>query len=103
MAQDEVHRNHDEVAVGQADQKIGRGQRGDVIERIVATVDAVGAGGAVSLKDGAGGASIPLLPANTPIGVHSIKFGAAAKGISGDAGWHVTTGGNVSVVVVGSF
>ena len=100
---EEVNKNHNEVAVAQTDQKIGRGQRGDVIERIVVTIDTVGAGGAVSLKDGSGGASIPLVPASTAIGVYSIKFGGAAKGETGNAGWHVTTGANASAIVLGNF
>ncbi len=86
------------VAAGQTDQVLGAtGAAGDWLARIIATV-ATAATSTVSIKDGSG-SSIPILAANTPIGVYSIPIGL----ISANGAWSVTTGAGVTVIASGQF
>ena len=75
----------------------GTGAIGDVINTMILTV-ATAATSTVSIKDGAG-SSIPILAANTPIGVYSITLNV--KSTAG--AWSVTTGAGVSVLATGTF
>lgn len=92
------HNHYETVAASQTDQALGpTGAKGDFLERLVVTVGAA-ATSTVSIKDGAG-ASIPLLPANTPIGVYTVWLG-----IKSTAGaWSVSTGAGATAVAVGYF
>lgn len=93
---------YETVAVSQTDQVMGTsGAVGDYLDRIVCTV-ATAATGTVSIKDGAAGSSIPLLAANTPIGVYAIPLGLKAATVA-NPGWRVTTGAGVTCIAVGRF
>jgi len=95
------HMGYETVAAGQTDQILGdSGQLGDVIERLVLAV-ATAATSTVSIKDGDGSA-IPILAANTAVGVYWIAIGAKCKNAT-TPGWKVTTGAGVSVLAVGYF
>lgn len=86
------------VAASQTDQVIGpSGAAGNILHRIIASV-ATSATGALSIKDGAGGA-ISIIPPNSPVGPYSIEIGA----MSTSGAWKVTTGAGVTCVAVGSF
>lgn len=88
---------YEPVAAGQTDAPLGTGAIGDVLASIVATV-ATEETSAVSVKDG-GGSSIPVLAANTPIGVYSVPLNYTSTA----GGWTVTTGAGVTIVATGSF
>lgn len=91
--------DYEPVAAGQALQVLGpNGNVGDVLERLVVTVNTA-ATSTVSIRDGAGGSDIPIVPANTPIGAFSVHIGARAT----SNGWRVTTGAGAQVVGVGRF
>lgn len=91
--------NFETVAVSQTDQVLGNaGAAGDLLEQLIITV-ATAATSTVSIKDGSGGASIPITVANTAIGVYSVPIGA--KTLTG--GWRVTTGAGATVLAVGKF
>ena len=90
------------IAANQSDSKLGKGEIGDILQRLVVSVSTA-ATSAVSIKDSAGGSAVPIVPVNTPVGVYSVELGIAAKGSSGAQGWHITTGAGVSVVAVGDF
>lgn len=86
------------VAASQTDQVIGpTGAKGDLLEQVIVTVGTA-ATSTVSLKDGSG-SSIPLVAANTPIGVYSITIGARTS----DGAWKVTTGAGATAIAVGKF
>lgn len=88
---------YETVAASQTAQVLGTaGAKGDVIARLIVTV-ATAATGTVTILDGA--TSIPIVAANTPIGVYSIELGLMA--VTGP--WKVTTGAGASVVAVGNF
>jgi hypothetical protein len=88
------------VAAGQTDAALGSGAKGNILSRLVVTVNTA-ATSAVSIKDG-NGSAIPILPANTPIGVYSVDIGAIAVAAT-TPGWKVTTGAGVSVLAIGKF
>ena len=93
--------DYEEVAASQADQVLGAtGAQGDILERVVMTVTTA-LTSAVSIKDG-NGSAIPLLAANTPIGVYNAEIGARAKN-SVTPGWKITTAAGVSAVGIGKF
>jgi hypothetical protein len=93
-----LNMDYEAVAASQSDQVLGAsGAAGDVLERLIVTVDTA-ATGTVSIKDGAGSA-MPITTANTPIGVYSVEI--AAKSSAG--AWKVTTGAGATVVAVGRF
>jgi len=88
---------YESVAASQTDQVLGgTGSIGDRLHRLVVTV-ATAATSAVSIKDGA--TSIPVVPANTPIGVYTVDVGAQSQ----NGAWSVTTAAGVSVIAVGDF
>lgn len=89
------------VAASQTDQVLGTGNRGDLLERLIVTVNTA-ATSTVSIKDGSAGSTINIMPANTGVGVYSIQIGARCSAAS-NPGWRVTTGAGVTVVAVGSF
>lgn len=90
--------NYETVAASQTDQVLGTtGSIGDFISRLIVTV-ATAATSTVSIKDGAGSA-IPILAANTPIGVYVVEVGAR----SASGAWSVTTGAGATVLAVGKF
>lgn len=94
--------DYETVAASQTDQVLGpTGKAGDILQLLVITVNTA-ATSAVSIKDGAGGAAIPIVPANTPIGVYSIWIGARAV-TQASGGWRVTTAAGVTVMAVGKF
>ena len=91
------------VAVSQTAQELaGAGQsggKGDVIKCVIASVDTAGAGAAATVTDGS--TEIPLVPASTPVGVHTIIF---EEGLVAQTGpWKATTGANVTLIVIGDF
>lgn len=89
---------YETVAASQADQALGAtGAKNDHLARLIVTV-ATSATSTVSLKDGSGGA-IPIVAANTPIGVYVIEMGVDSV----DGAWKVTTGAGATVLAVGDF
>lgn len=91
--------DHQAVAASATDQVLGdTGAAGDYLYAITFTVTAVGAGGAASIKDGAG-AAVPIIPASAPIGVYNIAF----KARSTSGAWKVTTGADVTAFARGIF
>lgn len=90
--------SYETVAASQTDQVLGTvGAAGDLLHRLVVTV-ATAATSTVSVKDGAG-AAIPIVAANTPIGVYSVELNT--RSLVG--AWSVTTGAGATVVAVGDF
>lgn len=90
--------SYETVAASQTDQVLGTvGTAGDLLHRLVVTV-ATAATSTVSVKDGAG-AAIPIVAANTPIGVYSVELNT--RSLVG--AWSVTTGAGATVVAVGDF
>lgn len=90
------------VAAGATDDRFGTtGAQSDLLERMICTVSAA-ATSAVSIKDGAAGSAIPILAANTPIGVYVVELRIRAK-TSANGGWLVTTAAGVTVIVSGQF
>ena len=91
------------VAVSQTAQVIaGAGQagaKGDIIKRVIASVDTAGAGAAATITDGS--TAIPLVPASSAVGVHTVDFGEGLVAQTGP--WKATTGGNVTLIVIGDF
>lgn len=71
----------------------------DFLARVVVSV-ATSATSAASIKDGTAGSAIPLVPANTPVGVYSIELGIESKATGG---WFVTTAAGVSILAIGDF
>jgi len=97
-----THTDYEAVAAGQSDQILGPvGAVGDVLERLIVSVNTLGAGGAVSIKDGSGSA-IPITSATTPVGVYTVVLGARCVNPT-TPGWKVTTGANATAVAVGRF
>ncbi len=96
-----LQNRYETVAVSQTDQAMGTaGAAGDKIYSIVATVITSGANGTLVLTDGS--TAYTLVPASTPLGVHTINFGIA--GITSATGaWKVTTGSACTAVVTGEF
>lgn len=89
---------YETVAASQTDQVLGAsGAARDWLQRLIVTIGTA-ATSAVSIKDGAG-SDIPIVPANTPIGVYSIEIGAPSTA----GAWKVTTGAGATAVAVGSF
>jgi len=88
---------YESVAASQTDQVLGgTGAIGDRLHRLVVTV-ATAATGTVSIKDGT--TAIPIVPANTPIGVYTVEIGAQSQ----HGAWSVTTGAGATVLAVGDF
>jgi hypothetical protein len=77
----------------------GAGAKGDILKCIVASVDTAGAGAAATITDGSN--EIPLVPASSPVGVHTINFGDGL--IAQTEPWKVTTGANVTIIAIGTF
>jgi len=96
--------DYETVAASQTDQVLGAtGAPGDVLVRLVITV-ATALTAAVSIKDGAGGAAIPILP-NSPgggVGVYVVDLEIAGV-TAASGGWRVTTGAGSTVVASGHF
>jgi len=93
--------DYEAVAASQTDQVLGpTGALGDILERVTMTVTTA-ATSAVSIKDG-NGSAIPLLAANTPIGVYWAEIGARAKNAT-TPGWKITTAAGVAAVGIGKF
>lgn len=91
------------VAASVTDQKLGGGdaaRNGDFINRLVCVV-ATAATSTVSIKDGAGGASISILPANVGGGIGTYPI--PLEILSNAGHWHITTGAGVTVVACGRF
>lgn len=90
--------DYETIAAGQTDQVIGpAGAAGDILQRLIVTVDTA-ATGTASIKDGSGSA-IPITAANTPIGVYIVEIGARSR----SGAWKVTTGAGATAVAVGAF
>ena len=89
---------YETVAAAQTDKAVGSAKVGTVIARLLVSV-ATAVTSTVSIKDGDGSA-IPLVAANTAVGIYSVEVGMAAKNAT-TPGWKVTTGAGVSVIVIG--
>ncbi len=93
--------DYETVAVSQTDQILGQtGRVGDILEMLIVTVSTA-ATSTVSIKDG-NGSAIPVVAANTAIGVYSVNIGARCTATT-TPGWKVTTGAGATVVAVGKF
>lgn len=89
---------YETVAASQTDQVLGiAGSHGDLLHALVITV-ATAASSTVSIKDGSG-AAIPVLAANTAIGVYRAEFNTRST----NGAWSVTTGAGATVVALGDF
>jgi len=98
MSREQFNTEYETIAVSQTDQVLGgSGAVGNLLERLVVTV-ATAATSTVSVKDGSGSA-VPILAANTPIGVYSVRLGMR----SSSGAWKVTTGAGATVVAIGNF
>lgn len=73
------------------------GQQGDILENLIVDVGTA-ATSAVSLKDG-GDTAVEIVPANTPIGVYSLRIHAKSR----TGAWQVTTAAGVRVMATGRF
>lgn len=95
-----------EIAASQTDSELkgsGEGGKGDIIKKIIFSVDTAGAGSAASIKDGTN--AIPVIPASSPVGVHVVDFSSSNGDglISQNGSWKITTGANVTAIVIGDF
>lgn len=100
QAQGMPQTDYETVAVSQTDQVMGTtGTIGDILETLVISVSTA-ATGTVSIKDGSGGASIPITAANTPIGVYWVRLNMRSQAAGG---WRVTTGAGATAIAVGRF
>ena len=89
--------DYETVAASQTAQVLGTaGSIGDFISRLIVTVGTA-ATSTVALLDNA--TSIPILAANTPIGVYVVEIGAR----SASGAWKITTGAGATVLAVGKF
>ena len=89
--------DYETVAASQTAQVLGTaGSVGDFISRLIVTVGTA-ATSTVALLDNA--TSIPILAANTPIGVYVVEIGAR----SASGAWKITTGAGATVLAVGKF
>lgn len=95
------HADHVEIAASQTDFVLGSARTGNVLERLVVTVDTADATSEVTIKDGDGSA-IPIVPPSAPIGVYSVEIGAINTAKT-SPGWKVTTLAGVTVMAVGRF
>jgi hypothetical protein len=90
---------YETVAAGSADQVMGTtGAVGDWLESLILTVSAA-ATSTVEIDDGTAAGAIPVLAANTPIGVYVVKLQLRSR----VGGWRVTTGAGVSAIATGDF
>lgn len=93
---------YETVAASQSDQVLGpNGGKGNILERLI-IVPATTSPGAVSIKDGSGGAITVFTGGASSVGDLTpivIEVGA----ISTSGAWKVTTGANVSAIGVGKF
>lgn len=88
---------YETVAASQTAQVLGAtGAQGDYLDKVIVTV-ATAATSAVALLDGV--TSIPLVAANTPIGVYIIPVGAR----SATGPWKLTTGAGATAIGIGDF
>lgn len=92
--------DYEVVDTGQTDQVIGKGIKGDILDRIIVTVGASGATGIVNIKDGSSGSNVLVVAANTPIGVYTINLGARSVATGG---WRISTGAGARCIAVGRF
>lgn len=89
--------DYETVVASQTDQVLGAvGGQGDLLAALIITV-ATAATSTVSIKDGT--TSIPVMAANTAIGVYRVEFGTRSH----TGAWSVTTGAGVTVMAVGDF
>jgi hypothetical protein len=92
-----VRHEYETIAASQTAQVVGAtGASGDYLHRLVVSV-ATSATGIVTLLDNA--TSIPITPANTPVGVYTVDIEATSQ----NGAWKVTTGAGASVIAVGRF
>lgn len=95
--------NTDYEAVGASatDQILGAsGAKGNILERLIVTVN-TSLTSTVSIKDG-NGSSIPIVAANSAIGVYALDIGARCVNTT-TPGWSVTTGAGATVLAIGKF
>jgi hypothetical protein len=88
---------YETVAASQTDQVFGSGAgaAGAYLHALIITV-ATAATSTVEIDDG-GGTNIPILAANTPIGVYRVELGLRSRA----GGWRITTGAGASVIATG--
>jgi hypothetical protein len=88
---------YETVAASQSDQVFGpgAGAAGAFLHALIMTV-ATSATSTVEIDDG-GGTNIPILAANTPIGVHVVPLNLRSRA----GGWRITTGAGVSLIATG--
>lgn len=88
---------YETVAASQTAQVLGiAGSVGDFVSRLIITVGTA-ASSTVALLDSA--TSIPIMAANTAIGVYTVELGI--RSVEGP--WKITTGAGATVVAVGAF
>lgn len=93
---------YETVAASQTDQAMGAsGARLDFLSHIV-VVPATTSPGAISIKDGSGSA-ITVFAGGSGSVLSLVPFAIPLGLLSDDGAWSVTTGANVSCIVVGNF
>ena len=93
---------YETVAASQSDQVLGgAGAAGNIISKLI-IVPATTSPGAVSIKDGAGGAITVFTGGATSVADLS-PIVVLLDAVSTSGAWKVTTGSNVSVIAVGKF
>lgn len=98
----EVGGSYATVAAGQSDQTLGTtGASGDYLLGIL-IVPATTSPGAVSIKDGTGGAITIFTGGGTSVS-NLVPFMVPIGAFSTSGAWKVTTGSNVSAIGVGNF
>jgi hypothetical protein len=88
---------YETVAASQSDQVFGpgAGAAGAFLHSLIVTVG-TSATGTVEIDDG-GGTNIPIVPANTPIGVYVVVLNLRSRA----GGWRITTGAGATVIATG--
>ena len=93
---------YETVAASQSDQVLGgAGAAGNIISKLI-IVPATTSPGAVSIKDGAGGAITVFTGGATSVSSLA-PIVVLLDAVSTSGAWKVTTGANVSVIAVGKF
>lgn len=75
------------------------GRAGNVLKRLVITIDTVGTSVVVIRDGGAGGTLMDVTAPNQPIGTYVVDYDM----ISRDGAWHITVPNSMSVIAIGRF
>lgn len=103
IAVESVANQYETVAASQTNQVLGAtGAIGDYLQDLI-VVPTSTSPGAVSIKDGSGGASITVFAGGASSVADLKPFAIPCPGPSVSGGWYVTTGAALSVIARGRF